>query len=86
MIREVEMINGATRTRLRVSDGGKAGPYLIVLVTDVPKVRAVLDQHRIGYWEAETSISIDGKPPMTVINVHPRHTVLAIQMLVDEIG
>jgi hypothetical protein len=41
------MIDEMTKDTLRVSDGGLAGPYLMVTLAQLDAVLAVLDRHQV---------------------------------------
>ena len=45
--------------------------WIDLLVTEVPRVRAVFDANEIGYWVAHLQFSFDGAPPVT--KIHLRH-------------
>jgi hypothetical protein len=80
------MIDEMTKNRLRVSHDGIAGPYLMVPVAQVVRVRELLDRHAIHYWVDADAISLDGKPAITVINFGRAGDATRIQTLLDETG
>ena len=80
------MIDEMTRDRLRVSTDGIAGPYLMIPVTQLARVREVLDLHRVHYWPDSDAISLDGKPAIAVINFGRAGDAARIQHLLDETG
>lgn len=77
------MADAATRKPIRVSDGGTAGPYIMLLVDQLPDIRRVLDANGVRYWVDEREISVNGKPPFTVINFGYRGDAVLIQRLLD---
>ena len=79
------MIDTTTRTPLRVSTDGDAGPYIMVPVAQLEKVKALLDTHDVPYWVDEEAISLDGKPEITVINLRHRTDPERIQHLLNSI-
>lgn len=54
------MIDTTTHQRLLVSTDGGAGPYIMVPVSQLEKVTAQLDAHRVSYWVDEEALSLDG--------------------------
>lgn len=80
------MIDEMTKNQLRVSTDGIAGPYLMVPMAQVVRVRDVLDRHAVHYWVDSFAISLDGKPATTVINFGRTGNAARIQTLLDEAG
>jgi hypothetical protein len=80
------MIDELTNDRLRVSADGIAGPYLMVPMPQLARVREVLDRHEIRYWPDADAISLDGKPAIAVINFGRAGDAARIQRLLDEAG
>ena len=78
------MIDAGTDKRLSVSNDGNAGPYIMVVVEQLDKVRLLLDENRISYWVDREAISLDGKPAVTVVNLGNDADPLEIQQLLDE--
>jgi hypothetical protein len=77
------MIDATTDRRLTVSSGGKAGPYIMLPLSQLDTVTRLLDAHKVRYWVDEEALSIDGGPEIIVINL-ARHTdPAAIQQLLD---
>ena len=79
------MINTTTDMPLNVSTDGGAGPYIMVPVGQLDKVRAILDSNKIPYWVDEEAISLDGKPEIAVINLGQRNDPAMVQQLLDSI-
>jgi hypothetical protein len=86
LVEERKMIDEMTRRPLRVSSDGIAGPYLIVPVDQVARVRERLDRHSIRYWVDEEGISLDRKPAITVVNFGRSGDAGQIQAALDEAG
>jgi hypothetical protein len=80
------MIDEMTEDRLRVSSDGVAGPYLMVTLAQLDKVRAVLDRHKVHYWVDADAISLDNEPAITVINFGRSGEQGRIQAILDEAG
>ena len=79
------MLDMTTRKPLYVSTDGDAGPYIMVPVELLGRVRAVLDTNKIPYWVDEEAISLDGKPEITVINISGRSDPNRVQALLDRV-
>ena len=80
------MIDEMTADRLRVATDGIAGPYLMVPLAQLPRVRELLDGHKVRYWPDSHAISLDGKPAIVVINFGRTGDSARIQQLLDEVG
>ncbi len=80
------MIDEMARDRLRVSTDGVAGPYLMVPMTQLARLRALLERHAIRYWTDTDAISLDGKPAIAVINFGRAGDATRVQALLDEAG
>jgi hypothetical protein len=79
------MNDTTTHNRLSVSTDGGAGPYIMVPVTQLERVKALLDANKDSYWVDEEVISVDGKPEVAVINLGRRSDPERIQHLLDSI-
>jgi len=77
------MIDTSTARPLSVSTDGDAGPYIMVPVSQVEKVRSLLDENSIPYWVDAEAISVDGEPEITVINLGTGADSEAVQKLLD---
>jgi hypothetical protein len=78
-----EMIDTTTDKPLCVSTDGDAGPYIMVPVPQLERVRALLDANKVRYWVDEEAISLDGKPEVAVINLGRESDPKRIQRLLD---
>jgi len=77
------MIDPPPESKLRVTSGGDAGPYIMLPVQEVERVRKLLDSIDTHYWVDESSVSLDGNPPVTVINLAPETNEEVVQRLLD---
>lgn len=80
------MIDEMTQDRLRVASDEIAGPYLMIPLGQLRRVRELLDRHAIRYWVDSTAISLDGKPAITVVNFGRAGDAGRIQRVIDEAG
>ncbi len=79
------MIDTTTDKPLYVSTDGDAGPYLVVPVAQLERVRALLDANKVAYWVDEEVISLDGKPEVAVVNLGHGSDSKKVQNLLDGI-
>lgn len=79
------MIDTTTRQPLYVSTDGDAGPYIMVPVAQLERVKTLLDTHKVRYWVDEEAVSLDGKPEVAVINLRQGSKPATIQSLLDSI-
>jgi hypothetical protein len=80
------MLDEMTKDRLRVKEASVAGPFLVLPLSQVGRVREVLDQNAIRYSVDSYAISPDHKPPRTVISFGRTGDANRIQSLLDEAG
>ncbi len=80
------MIDTKARQPLSVSTDGGAGPYIMVPVAQLDKVRALLEANKVPYWVDEEAISLDGKPEVAVINLEIGSNPAIVQSLLDSIA
>jgi hypothetical protein len=80
------MIDEMTKDRFRVSADGVAGPYMMVPVVQLMRIREVLDRHKVRYWTDADAISLDGRPAIAVVNFGRAGDAAQIQKLLDEAG
>jgi len=78
------MIDKKMDGRLQVKSDVVAGPFLMLPLSELPRVRERLDRHAIWYWVDSTAISLDGKPAKVVINFDHTDDAARIQAVVDE--
>lgn len=79
------MIDTTTRQLLYVSTDGDAGPYIMVPVDQLERVKPLLDTHKVPYWVDDEAISLDGKPEVAVINLGKGSNPATVQSLLDSI-
>ena len=77
------MTDTTTRNRLKVSDGGTGGPYLMVPVDQLATVRAVLDRNSVFYWTEPNAISVGGGPSIAFINFGRSGVAERVQAILD---
>ncbi len=80
------MIDEMTQGVLKVATDEVAGPYLMVVITQLDEICAALDRHKIRYWVDSDAISINNEPPVTVINFGRAGDPAKIQAILDEAG
>jgi hypothetical protein len=80
------MIDQRTNSPFRVKSDTIAGPFLSLRLAQLDRVCEVLDRHGIYYWVDSTAITLDGKPPVTVINFGRKGHAGQIQAALDEAG
>jgi len=78
------MTDAISQQPLRVSTDGTTGPYINVPVSQLDEVRRLLDDNKIRYWVEENSISWDGGPYLTVINLGREGNAAAVQSILDK--
>ena len=78
------MIDTVTGDRLIVSNEGDGGPFIDLPLSQVDEVRERLDRAGIAYSVDSMAISIDGEPPMTVINFSRYVDAARIQAALDK--
>jgi hypothetical protein len=84
--RRFTMTDKKTEDRLRVKSDVVAGPFLMLPLSELARVRERLDRHAIWYWVDSTAISLDGKPAKVVINFGRAGDASQIQAALDEAG
>jgi len=80
------MTEKKTEDRLQVKSDVVAGPFLMLPLSQLARVRELLDRLAIWYWADSTAISLDGKPAKVVINFDRTDDAARIQAIVDEAG
>jgi hypothetical protein len=78
------MTDTTTQKPLHVSTEGTAGPYIRLPLSQVDEVTRLLDDHRIRYWVKENSISLDGGPYISTINLRREGDAQAVQAILDD--
>ena len=80
------MIDEMTKTTLRVSVDGTAGPYLMLPLAQLESLVHRLELHKVRFWVDADAISLDGEPFVTVINFGKSGDPIQIQAILDEAG
>lgn len=80
------MIDERTQNRRRVSADGIAGPYLMIPMGELRRIRELLDGRAIRYWVDSQAISLDDKPAIVVIKFGRAGDSSQIQTLLDKAG
>jgi hypothetical protein len=83
--KERDVTDTSTGERLIVSTEGGGGPFIDLPLSQVDEVRKRLDRAGIPYWVDSMAISIDGEPPMSVINFSRYVDADRIQGALDEL-
>ena len=76
------MTDTATQQPIRVSDS-LAGPYIRLPLASLERVRKLLLEHHIPHWVEHHAISVDGHPPVIVINLGKTVDSRHVQELLD---
>ena len=77
------MTDTAIRRPIRVSTDGTSGPYIMVSVELLEKVRKLLVENDVPHWVDHNAISVDGRPAVTVINLGRTADSHRVQDLLD---
>ena len=77
------MVDVTNKKPLRVSTDGTAGPYLMLPLDDVGRVKGLLDSHGIRYFVEENAVSLNGRPYVTLIDFGLRGDASSIQTILD---
>jgi hypothetical protein len=80
------MIDEMSKDRLRIATDEIAGPYLMVPLAQLARLRERLDRHSVRYWVDSQAISLDGKPAVVVVNFGRAGDAARLQVLLDEAG
>ena len=77
------MTDTANRRPIRVSTDGASGPYIMVSVELLEKVRKILVENDVPHWVDHHAISVDGRPAVIVINLGRKADSHRVQGLLD---
>lgn len=80
------MTDTMTKKNIRVLTDGTAGPYIMVPVSQLERLRRLLDSHGIHYWVEEHAISINGAPETTIVNLGREGDAAAVQAILDAVS
>jgi hypothetical protein len=78
------MTDTTTQKPLRVSTESTAGPYIMLPLSQIDEVTRLLDDHHIRYWVEENSISLNGGPYISTINLGREGNAQAVQAILDD--
>ena len=77
------MTDTTTRRPIRVSTEGTSGPYIMVPVELLDRIRKLLVENDVPHWVDHNAISVDGRPAVTVINLGRKVDSRRVQELLD---
>ncbi len=77
------MTDATTHQPLSVSTDGTAGPYIMVPLSQLDRVKRLLESRGIKYSVEENAISLDGGPYVTVLNLGREADAAAVQNILD---
>ncbi len=77
------MPDTTTKRPIRVSTDSTSGPYIIVSIELLEKVRKLLVENDIPHWVDHLAISVDGRPAVSVINLGRKVDSRRVQDLLD---
>ena len=77
------MIDTLKQRPLQLSHDGNGGVSLSLPVSQVDRVRELLDREGVRYWRSDWSISFNGKPATTVIYFSYKNDPTRIQAILD---
>jgi hypothetical protein len=80
------MTDTATKTPIRVSIDGTAGPYIMVPTNQLDQVRNLLESNRVRFWVDHNAISIDGRVAVAVVNLGRDTDTRQVQTLLDTVA
>lgn len=80
------MLDTQTHGTIRISTDGDAGPYIMVPVSQLDKLRTLLTVRGISHWVESGAISLDGRPEIAIVNLGRGADVARIQALLDQVS
>jgi hypothetical protein len=80
------VVNRHTNQPLRVRTPERSGPFIDVPTDQLRAVENVLRANGISFWSDEWSISIDGQPALTVVNIKHGTDAVAVQRILDQVA
>lgn len=80
------MIDVTTKEPLYVSDGGTAGPYIMVPLSQLDDLKRLLDANQVSYWVDNNAISLDGEPYIAFVNFGRDVDAGAVQAMLDGVN
>jgi hypothetical protein len=79
------MIDAQTRRAIRVSTDGDVGPYIMVPVSHLERLRKLLVDEGISHWVESGAVSLDDRPAIAIINLGLGADVERIQAILDQV-
>lgn len=79
------MHDPVTNQRIEVGPDTGGGAYILVRVTQLEAVETVLRRQQIAYYLDAETVSTNGKPPATVVNLPRGADERRIQQMIDDI-
>ena len=80
------MTDSATKKPIRVSADETVGTSITLPVVQLDRVRDLLVANSVRFWVDHVAVSIDGRPPETVINLARGTDPVRVQALLDTLG
>lgn len=80
------MIDSITKGRLEVLAYGQGRPYIIVPESQLKRLCALLDKHRIRYEVDEDMMSVDDEPYVTFVTLARGTDPAEVQRLLDGVS
>ncbi|MGH7173534.1 MAG: hypothetical protein ACRELF_03565 [Gemmataceae bacterium] len=77
------MTDTSTQRPIRVSTESPSGPYIMLSVELLEKVRKLLVENGISHWVEHLRISVDGRPAVTMIYLGRKVDPGQVQDLLD---
>ena len=77
------MTDNDTQKPVQVLNYGTAGPFIHLPLSQVEVVERILKSHDIRYWVAENSISLNGGPYRSTIDLGRDGNAEAVQAILD---
>lgn len=77
------MTDAATQKPIVVSTDGTAGPYIMTPLSQLDKLRRLLESHDVYYWVEEEAISFNGAPAIAVVDLGRGGDAAAVQKILD---
>jgi hypothetical protein len=77
------MTDTTTQKPLRVSADRTARAYIMLPLSQVEEVQRLLDAHGVRHWVEDNSISLDGGPYISTIQLGRDENAKAVQAILD---
>jgi hypothetical protein len=80
------MSNAVINKPIRLITGAASGPYIMVHLDHLDRVRKALEEHKVPHWVDHQAISVNDGPFVIVINLGEKVDAGVVQELLDRIG